>query len=138
MRGSFEPLSVDVLSMVRRLDSSTGDGTVDNLESPLSHITPLESALPPALHISFLNLLTDGTRSGDFYVNLNNIHVGFILATLRTVICKLEMSYPLNSEVPDLKKRVKDNIALLSLERWLNQMHDKVSYHMFVSYLHVW
>ena len=79
MRGSFEPLSVDVLSIMRRLDSSTGECTVDNLESPLSHVTPLESALPPALHISLPNLLTDGTRSGDFYVN---IHVGFILATL--------------------------------------------------------
>ena len=105
MRGSFQPLSVDVLSIMRRLDSSS-ECIVDNLESPLSHVTPLES---------------------DFYVNLNDIHVGFMLATLRTVICKLEMSYPLNSEVPDLKKRMKDNIALSSLERWLNQTHDKVS-----------
>ena len=106
MRGSFEPLSVDVLSIMRWLDSSS-ECTLDNLESPLSHVTPLES---------------------DFYVNLpNDIHVGFILATLRTVICKLEMSYALNSEVPDLKKRMKDNIALLSLERWLKQTHDKVS-----------
>ena len=174
-------------------DSEVCDG-LNNLGSPLIHVTPSESALPLALHTPFL---TNGTRSGDFYVNLNNIHVGFALATLRTLqaelqfnICKLETFYLLNSEVSDLKKRVADNIssalsyscrfwadhlarvsefnsdvfgsllvfmkerflfwlevlsvrgemgiakpALLSLEGWLNQMHNKVSIlNMFISY----
>lgn len=121
--GSFAPLSVDSLNMMSRFDSSTDDfrdvsDIVKDLGSLLSHVTPTESTLPIApLHTSFRDFLTDKTRSGNFYVNLDDVHVKFASATLRTMqaklqfnICKLETSYHLNSEVKDLKQRIEDNI----------------------------
>jgi len=95
------------------LSHSSNDRNADNLVLHVLalNVTPLESALPPALHIPFLNLLTDGTRSGDF------------MSTRITSTFDSDLAKP----------------GLLSLEGWLNQMHDKVSVSstVFVSYLHV-
>jgi len=120
--GAFEPLSVDALDVfVSRMDGRyTVSAIVENLGSLLNHVTPGESALPVSpLHTSFRDFLTDKTRSGVYYINLDNVHGSFALATLRTMqaqlrfnICKLETSYLFNSQFLDLKKRVEDNVLL--------------------------
>jgi len=123
--GSFEPLSVDTLNTMRRSYTpadklSDISDIVKGLGSLLSNVTAPDSALPVApLHTSFRDFLTNKSQSGDFYVNLDNVHVEFASATLQTMqaqlrfnICKLE-TY-LSSEVPDLQKRIDNNIPSLS------------------------
>jgi len=108
--GSFEPLSVDALNMMNQFHSSTDDhrdisDTMKGLGSLLSHVSPSESAFPVApLHTSFRDFLADKTRSGDFYVNVDNVHVEFALATLRTMQAELHNN-------ADLKKYLEDNIT---------------------------
>lgn len=122
--GSFEPLSIDTLNMMRRFDSSTDkprdiSDIVKGLGSLLSNVTPSESALPVApLHTSFRDFLTNKTQSGDFYVNLDNVHVEFASATLQTMqaqlrfnICKLETYFP------DLQKRIDESNLEMSQYR---------------------
>lgn len=122
--GSFEPLSLDTLNRMHPYVSSIEDpldvsDILKGLGSLLSHVTLSESALPVApLHNSFRDYLTDKSRSGDFFVNLENVHVELASAALRTMqaelqfnICKLETSYLINSEVPDLTERIRNNIS---------------------------
>ena len=119
--GAFEPLPVDALDMFGSWkDSPTNvPAIVEELGSLLCHVIPPESGLPVApLHTSFRDFLTDKSRSGDFYIDLDNAHEELALATLQTMqqelkfnICKLETSYLLNSEVPDLQTRIEDNIS---------------------------
>ena len=201
--GAFEPLSVDALDVfVSWLGGHhVVSAIVEELGSLLSHVIPGESTHPVSpLHTSFRDFLTDETRGGVYYVNLNDVHRSFALATLGTMqaelrfnICKLETSYLFNNQVSDLRKRVVDNISLalsyscrfwgdhlarvsrldsdvfeslqefmrerflfwlevlsvrgevtiakptlLLLQRWLNQMHDKVGIStIFVSCLRV-
>jgi hypothetical protein len=118
--GAFKPLSVDTLKQFvsPKDDHYEISVIIKNLGSLLSHVTPSESALPVApLHTSFRDFLSD-PRSGDYYVDLNDVHDDLALGTLRTMeaelkfnICKLETSYLLNSEVPDLEERVARNIS---------------------------
>jgi len=117
--GAFEPLSVDALNIFVSSKDINVSALVDDLGSLLSHVTPTESGLPVfPLHTSFRDFLIDKSRSGDFYVNLDSAHEELTLATLQTMqhelkfnICKLETSYLLNSEVPDLQTRIEDNIS---------------------------
>lgn len=121
--GSFEPLSIDALNTMRTTCPTNNLGDISDivkgLGSLLSNVTPSESALPVApLHTSFRDFLVDGTRSGVFCVNLDNVHGEFAMSTLRTMqkelrfnICELGTSYLLNREVLDLEQRIKNNIS---------------------------
>jgi len=200
--GTFDPLSITSLNAIRQHmggGACTNDievlDVVKHMGSLLGNVASSNLTLPIApLHTSFRDFLTDDTRSGEFYVNLENAHIEFALATLRVMqaelkfnMCRLETSYLLNSEVLDLKERIEENIpsellyscrfwadhlahvsdfssdmfeslqafmqekflfwlevlsvrgevavaksALLSLQEWINQMHDKVSLFMMI------
>jgi len=122
--GTFEPLSITALNtMQQKMDCGTCPDVkvfdvVKHMGSLLSNVASTNSAFPIApLHTSFRDFLTTESRSRDFYVNLDDVHDNFALAALRTMqtelkfnMCKLETSYLLNSEVPDLKRRIEDNI----------------------------
>ena len=69
------------------------------------------------LHASFYDFLLDKKRSGEFYIPQDDVHcdlsvasVSVMQAGLRFNICRLETSYVANSEVPNLNKRVEENI----------------------------
>ncbi len=140
--GAFEPLSITSLNTLRQhmpvnaTVNGTVVGVVGHMGSLLSNVTSSNSTLPIApLHTSFRDFLTDETRSREFYVNPEDAHDEFALATLRMMqaelrfnMCKLETSYLPNSEVVevvDLKKRVEDNIPFAlsySLHFWADHL----------------
>lgn len=75
-----------------------------------------DSPLRP-LHASLKEFLTDPQRSGEFFVDLLEQKKPFALACLRIMnanlqfnICKLETSYLLNEEIPDLPSRITEHI----------------------------
>jgi len=120
--GTFEPLSIISLNIMRQhagggghaKNSTDVSNVIKYMGSLLSNVNPSDSTLLVApLHTSFRDFLTDPKRSGRFYVNLDDTRCQLAYATLRTMqktlqfnICELETSYPLNSEVPDLKERI--------------------------------
>ena len=121
--GTLEPLSITSLNILRQYMPAettvncTVSAVVKHMGSLLSNVAPSTSTLPIApLHTSFRDFLTD--ESAEFYINLDNAHDDFAIATLRMMqnelkfnICKLERSYLLKSEVPDLEERIKKSIS---------------------------
>jgi len=124
---AYQPLSIASLNLMN--GHAAADGTKSSalqdvsvilsyLGSLLSNVTPSNSIYPIAsLHTSFRDFLTDESRSGKFYINLDNANRQLASATLRTMhqtlrfnICELETSHCLNSEVLNLSKRIEKHI----------------------------
>ncbi|CUA74489.1 putative WD repeat-containing protein alr3466 [Nostoc sp, PCC 7120] [Rhizoctonia solani] len=96
-----------------RIDQSTFEQTIVNL-SPL--IAMSERCIR-FCHPSFKSFVTDASRSGKFYVQLDKYEaelagccLQIMQRDLRFNICELETSHQLNSEVPDLKHRIDTHI----------------------------
>jgi len=118
---SIEPLSISSLNALRRYADDTDDTDDDavvvllrRLGCLLSNVNSSDenlSIIP--LHTSFRDFLTNKEKSGDFWVNLRDVHrqmahscLGVLLGDLKFNICNLETSYLANKDVSDLKSRV--------------------------------
>ena len=123
---SMEPLSICSLTTLRRHADDTDDADDDavvillrRLGSLLSNVNSSDETLPIIpLHTSFRDFLTNKEKSGDFWVDLTDIHrqmahscLGLLLADLKFNICNLETSYLANKDVTDLKSRVEEYIS---------------------------
>ena len=122
--GIAEPLSLNALSSMRghfiedRLRETDASVIVKPLGALLSGTTNPSAMIRP-LHASFPEFLTDKSRSGEFFVDLSQIHNDLVAASLgvmkdelRFNICRLSSSYLANSEIPDLDQQVKKSISL--------------------------
>ncbi|KAF8957504.1 hypothetical protein BDZ97DRAFT_1737453, partial [Flammula alnicola] len=110
----FEPLSLDALTAIRKnfpvgfVGANDVSLVVKHLGSLLSGITDPSVPIRP-LHSSFHDYLTDRSRSKDFYIDTSLHRNDLAFSTLQVMktelcfnICRLESSYLLNSDVPDL------------------------------------
>ncbi|PSS03508.1 hypothetical protein PHLCEN_2v3989, partial [Hermanssonia centrifuga] len=117
----FEPLTMTGIKAMHETlkpsddDYDAGD-ILQHLGSLLSGVNDRDVPIRP-LHISFRDFLTDEKRSHGFFVDEAGAQHSLGLASLRTMIkilrfniCKLESSYLLNDEIPDLQKRIDENI----------------------------
>ena len=118
---TLEPLPMDGLHVMRKYFPRESDHfrigiILDFMGSLLSGVTDRSMPVRP-LHASFFDFLTDQSRSGDYFVGEYDIQMDIAVASLRLLrgdlrfnICGLQSSYLLNSEVPDLAKRVEAKI----------------------------
>ena len=118
---TLEPLPIDALNAMRRHFSykhSNFDVVIvlHFLGPLLSGVTDPTNPVQP-LHGSFYDFLTDHSRSGDYFIGESDIQADLAIASLCVLdsglcfnICDLETSYLLNSEVPDLAKRIEAKI----------------------------
>ena len=137
---SIEPLSICSLITLRRYSDDTDEPDEEavvillrRLGSLLSNVNSSDDTLPIIpLHTSFRDFLTNREKSGDFWVDLRDVHrqmahscLGLLLNGLKFNICHLETSYLANKDVTDLKSRVDEYIppALLYACRfWDNHL----------------
>ena len=119
---SIEPLSIRSLTTLRRHADDLGDADDDDaavivlrrLGSLLTNVHSSDENIPIIpLHTSFRDFLVDREKSGDFWVDLRDVHqrmahscLGILLDGLKFNICQLETSYLANKDVTDLKVRV--------------------------------
>jgi hypothetical protein len=118
---SIEPLSIRSLTTLRRhaddLDDEDDDAVLillRRLGSLLSNVHASDENLPIIpLHTSFRDFLVTKQKSGDFWVDLRDVHrrmahscLGILLNGLKFNICQLETSYLANKDVVDLKTRI--------------------------------
>jgi hypothetical protein len=118
---SIEPLSIRSLTTLRRhaddLDDEDDDAVLillRRLGSLLSNVHASDDNLPIIpLHTSFRDFLVTKQKSGDFWVDLRDVHrrmaqscLGILLNGLKFNICQLETSYLANKDVVDIKMRI--------------------------------
>ena len=118
-----QPLSVSALRELRY-----GEDSVDAIGLIISPLGSLlsganEESIPVRpLHTSFLDFLTDASRSGPFFIDVSLHDRILALSSLRIMksetglrfnICKLETSYIRNDDVPNLQMRIEKAITPL-------------------------
>ncbi|KAG8732253.1 hypothetical protein FRC11_014842, partial [Ceratobasidium sp. 423] len=113
-----EPVLIDTLAALCDLDQT--DAAVSALE-PLRSVLHVSdhNHLVTTLHASFPDFMFTEERSQEFFCD-RSIHDQFLArrcldimkAQLRFNICKLESSFILDDEIPDLKARVESRISL--------------------------
>jgi NACHT domain len=146
---SIEPLTIRSLISLRQHASynKRSDAAVTGLlcclGSLLSNVNSSDNSLPIIpLHTSFRDFLTNEDKSGDFYVDVRDVHHQITHSCLNLILdpldglkfnmCKLETSYLANDDVEDLNTRVDQHIppALLYACRFwgdhLNHTHFKM------------
>jgi len=118
---TLEPLSMYALRAMRMHFPHKDDRfdvalILDYMGSLLSGVIDHKNPVR-LLHSSFHDFLTDHLRSGDYFVAELDIQADLAVASLCVLhgdlcfnICGLESSFLLNSDVPDLAKRVKAKI----------------------------
>ena len=120
--GTLEPLPMASLNEMRRFFPVPQDHF--DVEPILKSIAPLVTSVTnptspvQLLHGSFRDFLTDRTRSGEFFVDLNGVHQELARSSLASMkhglrfnICGLESSYLRNSDIPDLAQRIRERIS---------------------------
>ena len=118
---SKEPLPISALDFIRNKFPQTDDhytvGDILHLMASLLSGTTETSTPVRPLHASFYDFLLDETRSRKFFIPQGDVHRDLAVASLSVMqsclrfnICELETSYLPNLEVPELEKRVKENI----------------------------
>ena len=124
---STEPLSIRSLTTLRRHTDSDDAGDADDdavvmllrrLGSLLSNVNSPNENLPIIpLHTSFRDFLTNREKSGDFWVDLCDIHcqmahscLGLLLNGLKFNLCNLETSYLANKDIEGLSSRISEHI----------------------------
>ena len=118
---SIEPLSIRSLTTLRRHPDDDDDAAVVVLRCLGSLLTNVHSSdenfpiIP--LHTSFRDFLINREKSGDFWVDLRDVHhqmahscLSILLDGLKFNICQLETSYLANKDVTDLEVRVDNYI----------------------------
>lgn len=137
--GLLEPLCLDDLTRIRA-QFPVGAGQANDIRLVMARMGPLLSgtidlSVPiRPLHSSFRDYLTDHRRSKDFHIDVSLQRTNLVFATLgimstelRFNICKLENSYLLNSDVPDLAVRVEKCISSplsYSCRNWAAHIRD--------------
>jgi hypothetical protein len=142
---SIEPLSIRSLTTLRRhaddLDDEDEDAVLillRRLGSLLSNVHASDDNLPIIpLHTSFRDFLVTKQKSGDFWVDLRDVHrrmahscLGMLLNGLKFNICQLETSYLANKDVVDLKTRIDKYIppALLYACRFWDDHLEQIAF----------
>ena len=119
---SIEPLSIRSLTALRRHADDLDDADDDDaavivlrrLGSLFTNAHSSDENLPIIpLHTSFRDFLVNREKSGDFWIDLRDVHhqmahscLSILLDGLKFNICQLETSYLANKDVTDLKVRV--------------------------------
>ncbi|KAG8748663.1 hypothetical protein FRC10_000054 [Ceratobasidium sp. 414] len=113
-----EPLTTEVLTGLLKFD---GASSVDNALLPLQSVLQVShtSGLVTILHESFQDYMFDQQRSDIFYCDKREHHKRLAHACFDLIdapsppfnICKLESSYLLDREVPNIDQRVKEAIS---------------------------
>ncbi|CUA67980.1 putative WD repeat-containing protein alr2800 [Nostoc sp, PCC 7120] [Rhizoctonia solani] len=114
-----EPLAIPDLQYLLVASNQVGKGTLERVVASLGPIVQLiDGQYVKFHHSSFKDYSTNSSRSGDFHVdleqyaaNLANCCLEVMQRDLRFNICGLKTSYLLNSEVPDLKRRIHSHIG---------------------------
>jgi hypothetical protein len=145
---SIEPLSIRSLTTLRRHASDLDDHDDNDddavavllrrLGSLLSNVHASDENLPIIpLHTSFRDFLINREKSGDFWVDLRDVHrqmvnscLGILLDGLKFNICKLETSYLANMDVVDIKTRIDEYIppALLYACRFWHDHLEQIGF----------
>ena len=119
---SKEPLPVSALNFLRDKfpkvhDHYPVDAVLRSMASLLSGITNTSTPVRP-LHASFYDFLLEKYRSREFFIEQGDVHRDLAAASLSVMqaglcfnICGLQTSYVPNAEIPDLDKRIKENIS---------------------------
>ncbi|KIN98733.1 hypothetical protein M404DRAFT_827280, partial [Pisolithus tinctorius Marx 270] len=117
---ALEPLHLNTLNKMRSHFPDKEDrydiiAILESMAPLLGGITDRSSSVRP-LHASFYDFLMDRSRSGVYFIDTSD-GKDLAFATLQILrdelqfnICGLESSYLANAEVPDLSKRIKENI----------------------------
>ena len=118
----YEPLSLGALTAIRKQFHSGFD--VYDINSVLKHMGSVLSGITNhlipicPLHSSFHDYLTDPKRSKKFYIDISLHRNDLAFATLQIMkkelqfnICRLESSYFLNSDIPNLPQKIKQFIS---------------------------
>ncbi|PPQ72845.1 hypothetical protein CVT26_003478 [Gymnopilus dilepis] len=131
-----EPLSLNSLIALRgkfpdELQKTPVKAVLEHMGALLSGITGSSVVRP--LHASFVDYLTDESRSGRFFVDLSSIHyemafasLGLMQEQLKFNICGLPSSYLANSEVSDLRGRINQKISAelsYACRFWTDHLH---------------
>ncbi|KAG8723340.1 hypothetical protein FRC09_003725 [Ceratobasidium sp. 395] len=112
-----EPLSIDVMAgLIQANNTMQVSAALRSLQSVLS---VSESEIIGTLHESFPNYLLNHARSGRFYCDPGRHHAQMARQCFSLIkvpsppfnICKLESSYLLDEEVPDIDQRVDQAIS---------------------------
>ncbi|KAG8753330.1 hypothetical protein FRC11_007520, partial [Ceratobasidium sp. 423] len=114
-----EPLSIPdlqyLLLVAGQIDQPTLEQILNNL-SPL--LLMMNGGRPRFHHSCFKDYATNSSRSGDFFVSLDQYEANPAICCLKVMqrdlrfnLCQLETSHLLNSEVPDLKLRIHSHIG---------------------------
>jgi hypothetical protein len=145
---SIEPLSIRSLTTLRRHAGGLDDNDDDDddavaillrrLGSLLSNVHASDENLPIIpLHTSFRDFLVTKQKSGDFWVDLRDVHrrmahscLGILLNGLKFNICQLETSYLANKDVVDIKTRIDKHIppALLYACRFWDDHLEQIAF----------
>ncbi|EJF58655.1 WD40 repeat-like protein [Dichomitus squalens LYAD-421 SS1] len=110
------PISTQLTDELRRIATGVQENKVTLIVADmgplLSGVSTRTSPIRP-LHTSFRDFLTDAARSGEWFVDLARGHSIMALGCLRVMnnrlafnICRLETSYILNRDIPDLDSRL--------------------------------
>ncbi|TBU24470.1 hypothetical protein BD311DRAFT_702123, partial [Dichomitus squalens] len=110
------PISTQLTDELRRIATGVQESKVTLIVADmgplLSGVSARTSPIRP-LHTSFRDFLTDAARSGEWFVDLARGHSIMALGCLRVMnnrlafnICRLETSYILNRDIPDLDSRL--------------------------------
>ena len=133
-----EPLPISALDFMRdrfpREDDRYPVGFILNfMASLLAGVNEVSTPVRP-LHASFYDFLLDEKRSGEFFIQQDDVHRDLAVAVLSVMqaglcfnICKLETSYISNLQVADLEKRVQEHIPphlLYSCQFWAIHLQD--------------
>ena len=136
---SKEPLPINALDFMRARFPQADEhyavgGTLRLLASLLSSDTNETTNPVRPLHASFYDFLLDEKRSCEFCIQQGNIHRDLAVASLSVMrtclrfnICGLETSYVPNAKVPDMDRRVKENIPpylLYACRFWATHLRD--------------
>ena len=133
-----KPLPISALDFIRarfpRKEDRYSVGDVLNLMASVLSGTNETSTPVRPLHASFYDFLLDEKRSGEFYIPQDDVHRDIAVASLSVMqaglrfnICGLQTSYVPNSEVPNLDKKVEENIPpylLYACQFWASHLQD--------------
>ncbi|KIN98727.1 hypothetical protein M404DRAFT_61478, partial [Pisolithus tinctorius Marx 270] len=117
---AHEPLHLNTLNKMRSHFPNNEDhydviAVLQSMTPLFGGITDRSSPVRP-LHASFYDFLMDRSRSGVYFIDTSDgksmafATLQILRDDLRFNICGLESSYLANAEVPDLSKRIKENI----------------------------
>ncbi|EIN08621.1 hypothetical protein PUNSTDRAFT_134998 [Punctularia strigosozonata HHB-11173 SS5] len=132
-----EPLSLSAFDELRGDDEDPGWAPMilGSMGSLLYGVTQIDSLIRP-LHSSFREFLLDPQRSGNYHVDLTSSNAVIAHSSMRTMnnslsfnMCKLDTSYLLNTDYPDMAERIQRGISpamIYSSRHWAAHLRNAV------------